>query len=251
MKEELYHLGDRAYFNAVERVCRALTKHEHKYILVGGTGVQAHISNILSEGTKSIDELIEEGSLREGENLRRTNDCDIATTLNPAYADLVKTIESMEGEEDTDDNFYILKLERIGRKRPIARVTTYNEEEEARVMYNFSTEPKDLNYIGPEWYNMFIEGGIEIELVNQDLRGKFRVGKPEHLISAKLTRNSAKDQFDICSLLDTLYTRGMNFDFEEVKTILDVNFMDTYEHFYDGRMIRQIELDKLKVLSEN
>ena len=120
-KEQLYHIGDRPYFNAVERACRALKKDSHQYIVVGGTGVQFHIAHLLSDsGRKSIDELLQEGSLSEGSNIRRTNDCDIALILNPKHQDLIKTLESMKGDYETEDNIYNLEWERMGFKRPIA-----------------------------------------------------------------------------------------------------------------------------------
>ena len=120
-------------------------------------------------------------------------------------------------------------------------------------MYNFSTEPKDLERLNDreKWYGEFIGAGREIDLRNQDLVGTFRVGRPEHLVAAKLTRNSPKDQFDVHALLDTMYESGIDFDFKEIKKILDCEYTDRYEHFYNGRLNRQAELDHVRGLNQS
>lgn len=218
MKEALYSLEDREYCFLVQRIGDIFRKLKVNYAVVGGTAAQLRtVGMICGQEGKPLEDLILTEEVSERQNLRRTNDVDLITGN---YEDPLELVEALEGEESTDNDVFEVKLERKGMKRPIYVVSSLNGN--ARVSLNVSHSEGDMERLKPENYNVFLEQARDVEFDYEELHPIIRVLKPEHIIAAKLTRNSAKDQFDILTLADLSLKYGVHLDVGDIGKAMGV-----------------------------
>jgi hypothetical protein len=159
-----YTVRDRGYFDLLGKVSEEFERADMRYALVGGTGIQVRIADLLCRSQKvSIKEVPELETL-----LRKTKD-------------------------------FIIRPEGIRSKRVIAR-----GKEKTDVLLNYQTGPQDLAGLDESFYTECIETAEDLFLKYGGSEIMVSVARPEYLIASKLTRDDPKDIWDIGMLLKTI-----------------------------------------------
>ena len=253
MKEHLYSLLDEEFYAGLMIVTNKFRDVGLNPVLVGGTATQAHILDLLSEhGKRSIDDLVKKGEVSAREEIRPTDVYDM-WCLGADREVIRKAVDSLDNYpvEISPDHSYHTDVMRNGEKRPIIRVIGYGSE--ATVRLNLLLKPKDLERLDPRWAEYFVKGAKQVDLKYGKVHLRTMVTRPEHLVAANLSRNSPNDLHDIHALINTMESKGVEFDYHEVKKVLGLEckkenprctdeecfelfpFSDRYESFIDTR----------------
>ena len=230
-KEMLYTVADAEYLFALNRFNTVMREGSVNPVLMGGAGVQALVAHYVGRGgERSIEEMMASEDLREGTNLRRTNDGDFLTVTDYDNPTLLGIVGRLAGESiPTENGLYDISIERRATKRPVLYVTGLNGE--ARVMFNLLTGPGSQKRLDPKHYEAFFEQAIEVTLVNDDGTCTLYVERPEHLIANKLARGVPKDLFDTAVLVETMDETGNDLDRKEIRRVMGTKYATEYRRF--------------------
>jgi hypothetical protein len=184
-----YTVRDRGYFDLLGKVSEEFERADMRYALVGGTGIQVRIADLLCRSQKvSIKEVPELETL-----LRKTKDFDITTNSSEeAFVTFFNQIQAINPG-------IIIRPEGIRSKRVIAR-----GKEKTDVLLNYQTGPQDLAGLDESFYTECIETAEDLFLKYGGSEIMVSVARPEYLIASKLTRDDPKDIWDIGMLLKTI-----------------------------------------------
>lgn len=184
-----YTLRDRGYFDALKILAEEFDRREINYALVGGTGIQARISNILCRAQKT-----DIGNASGLEYLlRETKDFDI--TSNASEGVFVNYFNELQIVHPN----VMIHPEGIRNKRMKVR-----GKEDVNIFINYQTGPQDLAGLDEYFYNECINTAENLNLRYGNTNFSVSVATPECLITSKLTRNDPKDIWDMGALMKTM-----------------------------------------------
>lgn len=225
-----YTLRDKEYFEALRILAEEFERQNIGYALVGGTGVQARIVDIVCRAQKvTIPDINGLEHL-----LRETKDFDI--TSNATEVEFTRFFNEFQALHSNIS----VETESIRSKKIRVR-----GKEEAIVFVNYQTGPQDLSGLDENFYSLCISTAEPLLLRYRGTKFPVYVATPECLVTSKLTRNDPKDIWDIATLLRTmrLYRRyAGKFRQEKVKEYL--------EKANRGEIIGRIEEIKKQIIKE-
>lgn len=185
-----YTLKDRGYFESLKVLAEEFDRQKIRYALVGGTGIQARISNILCRAQKTnMNNVIGLEHL-----LRETKDFDL--TSNASENDFVNYFNELQA---LCPNVSIHTSGIRSKKMKLKR-----KDENTSMIINYQTGPQDLAGLNEYFYNECINTAERLNLEYGNTALSVYVATPECLITSKLTRNDPKDIWDIGALLKTM-----------------------------------------------
>jgi hypothetical protein len=247
MKRELYNLANEELAFFVDRLHKQMEKEEIPYILVGGTAIQAHVLQRLSNKTgKNLSDLTLNPEIRLQDYIRSTDDLDLAISssvlkkygevgFNERINRVLSGLQVNETVSPSEEFLLNYKLIRKGIKRPRFQIYVDGEgNDEMQIAMNIGRSKKDLQNLNSDNYDLFVEKGQILQVpFNPNFTINTRVIKPEHLIANKVARFRAKDTMDIHSLADIMRDCGEKLDLTEIKKLLFPTYDRNYERFLD------------------
>lgn len=245
MKRALYSLDDEEFMTLLERTDTVLKDRNIPYMFVGGVATQAHIVKCLAKTQgKTLYDLTHSQDFRIQDHLRATDDADI--TLDPrgiskdpsntkVYSEIMAALKQIEGTgpymSPTGEHLVSIKLERLGKKRPVFRLGLDEEadSQDSEVSFNFYYGPQDTN-------NRWAQEMVDFERNHyfdffktaQRIKIPFSEGRPisldvkaiEPLTATKIARAREKDWSDILLLYRHSNEAGEPIDLGEVERLL-------------------------------
>ncbi|MBS3073422.1 nucleotidyl transferase AbiEii/AbiGii toxin family protein [Candidatus Pacearchaeota archaeon] len=248
-KLALYDILDGEYCFLLDRVTRIFKEKGLNPAIVGGAAVQVHAANLLSQTyNRSIEDLFAEGELRQQDHIRSTDDIDIAvldkellmknqTEYKNKIMSAIQEIPVKDIESSDKNDLYDISIERMGLRRPIIHVRSFNKG--SRISFNISNSPTDLYHLGQTQYVSMIENAQDIVLnYGSDFSPVIRVYQLADVIATKLSACRAKDIFDIINLRECAKRAGKEIDRKRLVEILGdtPEGMEKIDDFFAGRM---------------
>lgn len=227
-----YTLRNGDYFDLLGRVTEGLNEEGIEYALVGGTGVQARICDIIGRARRLPIRSTEELDLL----LRPTSDYDITTKSDEAK--FVRFFNTLQAK-----NTPHILVEPKGKRT--ARII-FNGTKKIAVTANYQTGPQDFMGLDDEFYEEVIQTADTLDLAYNSHRINVRVAQPEALVASKLTRSTVKDVVDIVSLLRAINTYGG----ESLDTFDEEKVRNTLERAGKGEMFGEFEKIRAQVFKE-
>ncbi len=205
-----YTLANRDYFDLLGSISEQLDRSEINYALVGGTGVQARIANIVFEAKKE-DILTARLELL----FRGTKDFDLAATSNEEqFIRFFNEFQALNPNATLGSQ----------GKRKQRQITYRGSKTPMEVFLNYEVGPQDFTGLDDSFYYDCVNHAELLRLKNGNKSIRVYVARPEHLITSKLTRYDPKDILDIGNLLKVMQIYGQKagkLDSHLIKTYLE------------------------------
>lgn len=236
MKRALFDVVDEDFIVFLSRVSEQINRDGRQGVLVGGSAVQVHLANFLTQlARKPLDEVYMAGDIRTQDYIRATDDVDVSFKIPASVSEepverakyVLEVLRGIEGEviSPSENNIFGYSTQRRGVKRPIFGISRDGETDPNRqIMMNVSTRDSELQDLDPNYNGVFIEGGETIALPYSRLyTPSLRVIRLEHLIATKMAKSRPKDVMDVANLIELANKVGRTPNREEVEHILGGN----------------------------
>ena len=246
MKRALYDLTNEEFAYFANKLCEQLNEREIKYILVGGTAVQAHVlGRLCNQNGKNLEELVLDPKIRIQDYVRATDDIDLAieSSISSKNGDFVfarkmkEIFSGIAGEYIPPSEEYILKytVARQGIKRPIFQIHIDGEtNDEQRISLNIGRNKSDLYNLDVNNYDRFINEGQKVTIpFSSKFDLNLKIIKPEHLIASKASKFRAKDTKDIYTVVESMAKSGEKIDLVEIKKLMLPKYEKNYRQFLE------------------
>ncbi|MFH1358857.1 MAG: hypothetical protein ABIH37_03155 [archaeon] len=262
-----YTMGNEAFAYFLDRASAKLGEKDVPHVLVGGAAVQAHVLDRMCR-VQGKDVLgLDFGREREvSDVLRPTNIVDMALGFDE-YNELVgvadtsdlrylrrdtddvvgrkilEFVESLEGSYPIGNHVfeYVLDNDRRGTQR-IGFIYGVDDPENKRTergaTLKIERSSRDLTssvQIDSEWYNIFVEEGVDLKIPYLDYSVSLRVLKPEYLLAVKIALDRAPDQMDVRNLIDAMKSTG-ELDGEEEQRVFAGTLREILCPFYAANL---------------